>query len=99
MFAVPHADHMRELGHGLKLMKVPAGKAEEVAASIPNSTLVSTHEVRERVQLTVEQALDAVFMGPNAFHQDRAKVEKVLLEWQAPISVTIAVSIVALMLD
>jgi 23S rRNA (guanine745-N1)-methyltransferase len=54
--------------------------------------------VRNRVQLSVEQALDAVFMGPNAFHQDRAKVEKVLVEWQAPISVTIAVTVVALQL-
>lgn len=98
VFVVPHADHLRELGHGLKLMKVPAGKAEEVAASIPDAHVVSVHEVRQRVQLSVEQALDAVFMGPNAFHQDRAKVEKVLVEWQAPISVTIAVSIVALQL-
>jgi 23S rRNA (guanine745-N1)-methyltransferase len=98
VFVVPHADHLRELGHGLKLMKVPAGKADEVAASIPDAHLVSSHEVRNRVQLSVEQALDAVFMGPNAFHQDRAKVEKVLTEWQAPISVTIAVTVVALQL-
>ncbi len=99
VFVVPHADHLRELGHGLKLMKVPAGKADEVAASIPEATLVSSVEVRQRVQLSVEQALDAVFMGPNAFHQDRAKVEKVLLEWQAPISVTIAVTVVVLRLE
>jgi 23S rRNA (guanine745-N1)-methyltransferase len=108
VFVVPHADHLLEpvaqlaqvirVGHGLKLMKVPAGKAEEVAASIPDAHVVSVHEVRQRVQLSVEQALDAVFMGPNAFHQDRAKVEKVLVEWQAPISVTIAVSIVTLQL-
>jgi 23S rRNA (guanine745-N1)-methyltransferase len=98
VFVVPHADHLRELGHGLKLMKVPAGKADEVALSIPDARLVSSHEVRNRVQLSVEQALDAVFMGPNAFHQDRAKVEKVLVEWQAPISVTIAVTVVALQL-
>jgi 23S rRNA (guanine745-N1)-methyltransferase len=99
VFVVPHADHLRELGHGLKLMKVPAGKAEEVAASIPTARLVSSHEVRNRVQLSIEQALDAVFMGPNAFHQDRAKVDKVLAEWKAPISVTIAVTVVALQLD
>lgn len=99
VFVVPHADHLRELGHGLKLMKVPAGKAEEVAASIPDAHLVSSHEVRSRVELSVEQTLDAVFMGPNAFHQDRAKVEKVLAEWKAPISVTIAVTVVALQLD
>ncbi|MBA4248074.1 MAG: hypothetical protein C0444_07250 [Microbacterium sp.] len=98
VFVVPHADHLRELGHGLKLMKVPAGKAEEAAASIPDAHVVSVHEVRQRAQLSVEQALDSVFMGPNAFHQDRAKVEKVLAEWQAPISVTIAVSIVTLQL-
>ena len=98
VFVVPHTDHLRELGHGLKLMKVPAGKADEVAASIPDAHVVSSHEVRNRVQLSVEQALDAVFMRPNAFHQDRVKVEKVLVEWQAPISVTIAVTVVALRL-
>jgi 23S rRNA (guanine745-N1)-methyltransferase len=96
VFVVPHADHLRELGHGLKLMKVPAGKAEEAAVSIPDARLVSSPEVRSRVQLTVEQALDAVFMGPNAFHQDREKVAKVLTEWVAPISVTIAVTVVTL---
>lgn len=99
VFVIPHADHLRELGHGLKLMKVPAGKADEVAVSIPDARLVSAVEVRNRVQLSIEQALDAVFMGPNAFHQDRAKVEKVLAEWQAPISVTIAVTVVTLAID
>jgi len=99
IFVVPHGDHQRELGHGLKLMKVPAGKAEEVAASIPDATLVSSVEVRQRVQLSVEQALDAVFMGPNAFHQDRAKVGAVLEGWTAPISVTLAVTVVALQVD
>ena len=99
VIVVPHADHQRELGHGLKLLKVPAGKAEEVAASIPDATLVSSVEVRHRVELSVEQALDAVFMGPNAFHQDRAKAEKVLVEWQAPISVTLAVTVVTLERD
>ena len=96
IFVVPHADHQRELGHGLKLMKVPAGKAEEVAASIPDASLVSSVEVRQRVEFSVEQALDAVFMGPNAFHQDRAKVGTVLEGWTAPISVTLAVTVVAL---
>jgi 23S rRNA (guanine745-N1)-methyltransferase len=95
---VPDADHMRELGHGLKLMKVPAGKADEVAVSIPDARLVSRDEVRSRVELTVEQALDAVFMGPNAFHQDRAKVAAVLEGWTAPISVTLAVTVLALRL-
>jgi 23S rRNA (guanine745-N1)-methyltransferase len=93
---VPDADHMRELGHGLKLLKVPAGKADEVAVSIPDAQLVSREEVRSRVELTVEQALDAVFMGPNAFHQDRAKVAAVLEGWSAPISVTLAVTVLAL---
>jgi 23S rRNA (guanine745-N1)-methyltransferase len=93
---VPDADHMRELGHGLKLLKVPAGKADEVAVSIPDARLVSRDEVRSRVELTVEQALDAVFMGPNAFHQDRAKVAAVLEGWTAPISVTLAVTVLAL---
>jgi len=93
---VPDADHMRELGHGLKLLKVPAGKADEVAVSIPDARLLSREEVRSRVELTVEQALDAVFMGPNAFHQDRAKVAAVLEGWTAPISVTLAVTVLAL---
>ncbi len=70
-----------------------------MAASIPDATLVSSVEVRQRVQLTVEQALDAVFMGPNAFHQDRAKVGAVLEGWTAPISVTLAVTVVALQVD
>ena len=96
MLVVPHADHQRELQHGLKLLRVPAGKADEAAASIPDARLVSVQEVRSRVALSVEQALDAVFMGPNAFHQDREKVRAVLEEWAAPINVTLAVSVVTL---
>lgn len=96
---VPDADHMRELGHGLKLLKVPAGKADEVAVSIPDAALVSREEVRSRVELTVEQALDAVFMGPNAFHQDRAKVGAVLEGWSAPVSVTLAVTVLTLRVE
>lgn len=96
VLVVPHGDHQRELQHGLKLLRVPAGKAEEVAASIPDARLVSAREVRSRVALSIEQALDAVFMGPNAFHQDRDKVRAVLEEWAAPVNVTIAVTVVTL---
>ena len=99
VFVVPHADHQNELQHGLKLLRVPAGKAEEVAASIPDSRLVSSREIRSRSPFSIEQALDAVFMGPNAFHQDREKVRAVLEEWTAPINVTIAVTVVTLQLD
>ena len=99
VLVVPHGDHQRELQHGLKLLRVPAGKAEEVAASIPDARLVSAREVRSRVALSIEQALDAVFMGPNAFHQDREKVRAVLEEWAAPINVTIAVTVVTLELE
>ena len=38
-------------------------------------------------------------MGPNAFHQDRAKVGATLAEWKAPISVTIAVTVVAITVE
>jgi len=96
---VPDAEHQRELGHGLKLMKVPAGKAQEMAASIPDARSVVSVPVRRRVELTIEQALDAVFMGPNAFHQDRVKVGATLAEWKAPISVTIAVTVVAITVE
>ena len=96
VLVVPHGDHQRELQHGLKLLRVPAGKAEEAAASIPDARLVSSVEVRSRVALSVEQALDAVFMGPNAFHQDRDKVRATLEEWAAPINVTLAVTVVTL---
>ena len=99
VLVVPHGGHQRELQHGLKLLRVPAGKAEEVAASIPDARLLAAREVRSRVALSIEQALDAVFMGPNAFHQDREKVRAVLEEWAAPINVTIAVTVVTLELE
>lgn len=96
VLVVPHGDHQRELQHGLKLLRVPAGKAEEVAASIPDARLVSAREVRARLPLSIEQALDAVFMGPNAFHQERSTVRAALEEWVAPINVTLAVTVVTL---
>lgn len=96
---VPEPEHHRELVKPLKLLKVPAGKAEEAASSIPGARLESSTTVTATLELTREEALDAIMMGPNAFHQRREALAAAFAEWPEPIAVTIAVSVVVLAVD
>ncbi|GAA1686319.1 hypothetical protein GCM10009792_02680 [Microcella alkalica] len=96
VIAVPEADHHRELVESLRLLRVPAGKAEEAEASIPGARLVSSTRVRAVHELGRDQVLDLVMMGPNAFHQQREALSDLLVARDEPIAVTIAVSVVVL---
>ncbi|KQV26267.1 MULTISPECIES: putative RNA methyltransferase [unclassified Microcella] len=96
VIVVPEADHHRELVEALGLLRVPAGKAEEAAASIPGARVVSSTRVSAVHELGREELLDLVMMGPNAFHHDRSELVDRLAGWPEPTPVTIAVSVVVL---
>lgn len=96
---VPEADHHRELVEPLGLLRVPAGKAEEAAASIRGVRVISTTRVARTIDASRELVLDLVMMGPNAFHRERAELAKALAEWPEPIAVTVAASVVVLEID
>ncbi len=93
---VPEPAHHHELVKPLKLLKVPAGKADEAAASIPGARHATTTTVTGVHELTREQAIDAIMMGPNAFHQEREALAEALASWPEPIAVTISASVVVL---
>lgn len=99
VIVVPEADHHRELVEALGLLRVPAGKAEEAAASIPGARHEATTIVTRTVSASRAEALDLVMMGPNAFHRDREELAAALDAWPEPIAVTIAVSVVVLSVD
>ncbi|MGY6497634.1 MAG: putative RNA methyltransferase [Microcella sp.] len=94
--AIPEPEHHRELVQPLKLLKVPAGKAAELVASLPGLQELARTTVRETVRVDRAGALDAVFMGPNAFHQKREQVETALAALPEPLDVTVAVTVVTL---
>lgn len=96
VIVVPEADHHRELVETLGLLRVPAGKAEEAAASIPGARVLSTTRVSAVHELERDEVLDLVMMGPNAFHHERAALADRLAERPEPVAVTIAVSVVVL---
>lgn len=96
VIVVPEADHHRELVETLGLLRVPAGKAEEAAASIPGARVLSTTRVSAVRELERDEVLDLVMMGPNAFHHERAALADRLAERPEPVAVTIAVSVVVL---
>jgi len=93
---VPEARHQAELVETLGLLRVPAGKAEEAAASIPGARHVATTAVTRTIEASRALALDLVMMGPNAFHRERDQVAVALAALPEPIAVTIAVSVVEL---
>lgn len=94
--AIPEPEHHRELVQPLKLLKVPAGKADELVASLPGLQEVARTTVRESVHVDRAAAADAVFMGPNAFHQKRAEVEAALAAGPETRELTVAVTVVTL---
>lgn len=94
--AIPEPEHHRELVQPLKLLKVPAGKADELVASLPGLVEVGRTTVRETVHVDRAAAADAVFMGPNAFHQKREVVEAALAAGPETRDLTVAVTVVTL---
>lgn len=94
--AIPEPEHHRELVQGLKLLKVPAGKADELVAALPALTEEARVRVRETVTVDRAAAADAVFMGPNAFHQKREAVEAALAAGPELRELTVAVTVVTL---
>ena len=96
VIVVPEADHHRELVETLGLLRVPAGKADEAAASIPGARVLSSTRASAVHELERDEVLDLVMMGPNAFHHERAALADRLAELPEPVAVTIAVSVVVL---
>jgi 23S rRNA (guanine745-N1)-methyltransferase len=94
--AIPEPEHHRELVQPLKLLKVPAGKADDVVSSLPGLVEVGRTTVRETVRVDRAAAADAVFMGPNAFHQKREVVEAALASGPETRDLTVAVTVVTL---
>lgn len=94
--AIPEPEHHRELVQPLKLLKVPAGKADELVAALPGLDEVARVTVRETVCVDRAAAADAVFMGPNAFHQKREQVEAALAAGPEARDLTVAVTVVTL---
>ena len=94
--AIPEPDHHRELVQPLKLLRVPAGKANELVAALPALTEEARVTVRETITVDRAAAADAVFMGPNAFHQKREQVEAALAAGPEVRDLTVAVTVVTL---
>lgn len=66
----PRSDHLAGLRDEYPLLRIPAGKAEDVAAAAAEYfTAVDTRVVRRRIDASADLAQDLVAMGPNAFHR------------------------------
>ena len=69
----PDADHLAELRSAVGMLDVPSGKAEQVAHELERGfRLVTTTQVRERVRVPGELAVDLARMGPSGHHLDPA---------------------------
>lgn len=93
---IPEPEHHRELVQSLKLLKVPAGKADELAASLGGLEEVARTSVHSTVEVDRAAAADAIFMGPNAFHQKREQVEAALAAGAETLALSIAVTVLTL---
>ncbi|MDI1459966.1 methyltransferase domain-containing protein [Catellatospora sp. KI3] len=70
LVATPTGDHLGELRAALPLLKVDEAKERRLPASLPQFRQTGARTVRWTMDLSREQALDLVGMGPSAHHVD-----------------------------
>ncbi|MBV1849152.1 putative RNA methyltransferase [Catellatospora tritici] len=70
LVVTPTADHLRELREALPLLAVDEAKERRLAASLPQFEQFGARTVRWTMDLSREQALDLIGMGPSAHHVD-----------------------------
>lgn len=72
----PTPDHLAGLRDRLRLLDLPAGKADRLEARLdPGWYGTGRQDVSARMLLTRELATDVVAMGPNAWHSDQRSPE------------------------
>ncbi|GHJ50334.1 ubiquinone biosynthesis protein [Catellatospora sp. TT07R-123] len=76
LVVTPTGDHLRELREALPLLEVDAAKERRLATALPQFEQRGARTVRWTVDLSREQALDLVGMGPSAHHVDLVEIAR-----------------------
>lgn len=93
---IPATDHLIELRDACGLLGVEPGKENRLAESLHQVGLTrhDQRQVTERSEWSVDDAVRAVMMGPNAFHTtvDDVRVATAALTWPQPVTVSCLIS-------
>lgn len=90
----PRAAHLAELRDRFSLLAIGADKEARLDSAVEPLRLADRHELEYTAQFSAADIVNAIMMGPNAFHHDRAEIEALAgnAVGQQPITVSVTVS-------
>lgn len=89
----PRSSHLVELRDRFSLLGIGADKEARLRSAMLPLILEDSTELDYVVDLTSEDVVNAIMMGPNAFHRDRAEIEALALALPAILPTTVSVTI------
>jgi 23S rRNA (guanine745-N1)-methyltransferase len=89
----PTPRHLAELVGTLGLVTVDDRKEERLDAQLHDFERVSSTPVEYPIELSHDEVLDAILMGPSARHVDAAELADRVVELDAPVHVTVSVNV------
>ena len=89
----PAASHLQELRDRFALLGIGTEKQARLAAAMSPLELVDAADVDYSVELGAADVVNAIMMGPNAFHRERAKIETLAALLPSTIRTTVAVTV------
>jgi 23S rRNA (guanine745-N1)-methyltransferase len=89
----PTSRHLVELVRALDLVTVDERKQERLDAQLHDFERLSTAPLEYTLELSREDALDGILMGPSARHVDTAALADRVAAMGAPVHVTVSVNI------
>ncbi|MCU1475667.1 MAG: hypothetical protein JWQ64_360 [Subtercola sp.] len=89
----PRPSHLIELRERFALLTIGADKEVRLGEAMSPLVLTGSTELDYTVNLTREDIVNSIMMGPNAFHHDRAEIESRAASLPATLPTTVAVTI------
>ncbi len=91
----PGTDHLRELRDRFGMIAIRDEKDARLEAQLAPLRLRERRALDYELSLAPDEVLDLVFMGPSAFHLDRASVASQLANHTLSVTVSVSVSLFA----
>jgi 23S rRNA (guanine745-N1)-methyltransferase len=89
----PRARHLRELHERFSLLEIGTDKEERLRSAMAPLELVESSELEYVIDLTPDDVVNAIMMGPNAFHRTRFEIEALAAQSPSRQQTTVAVTI------
>jgi 23S rRNA (guanine745-N1)-methyltransferase len=89
----PRARHLAELRERFSLLAIGADKEARLDSALEPLTLVDRSDLEYTTDFALDDVVNSIMMGPNAFHHERAEIEDLAASLPSPLTVTVAVTV------